>query len=63
MSRESLVAFLRKVAEDEALRKQFTQFAAEHGFDLGELRDADLDAVAGAGKSTISSMDREGTIE
>ena len=63
MSRTSLVAFLRKVAEDTALRKAFTEFATERGFDLGELSDADLDAIAGAGESTISSMGRSGTIE
>jgi len=47
MSSDTVAAFLKKVAEDEALRKEFTQFAAEHGFDFGELNDEDLDAVAG----------------
>ena len=59
MSKETLAAFLKKVAEDEALRKELTQFAAEHGFEFtsDELREADLDNVAGgAGSVGVNAM-------
>ena len=63
MSKETLAAFLKKVAADEVLRKEFTQFAAEHGFDLGELSDEDLDAVAGGGSVFTSKVTQSGGLE
>ena len=63
MSKETLAAFLKKVAEDETLRKEFTRFASEHGFDLGELSDEDLDAVAGGSSVLTSKVTQSGGLE
>ncbi len=55
MSKESLSAFLKMVAEDEDFQSKLVEFAASHGFKFteGELSDADLDGVAGGGSSSI----------
>jgi hypothetical protein len=49
MSKETLVAFLKKVAQDPALQKEFRDLAARHGYDLSsdELGEGELDSVVG----------------
>ncbi len=47
MHQDSLIRFLKKVAEDDALFQEFAALAAKHGFDFSELGDTELDQVAG----------------
>ena len=65
MSKKMLTAFLEKMARDEALRREFAQFAAAHGFELGELTDEDLENVAGGtsgGLNTCSTPTSDGPV-
>ena len=52
--KETLKAFLDKVAEDEELFREFAALAAKHGFDLTELDEEGLDQAAGG--ATLSAM-------
>ena len=45
MRRLTLAEFLNEVAESEGLRMKLARFAAEQGFDLGELSEDDLRAL------------------
>lgn len=49
MSKEAAQAFVKKVMEDETLRKKLVTFAAGEGFEftVEELDEAELDAVSG----------------
>ena len=63
MLRLDLQGFLRKVAADEALRRDVVELAARHGYvlRLDELPDSALEAVAGGGVDTGSKYDLKGT--
>lgn len=58
MTNTTMVAFLKKVAEDERLRREFVELAARHGFriDTDELTIADLKKVAG-GLGRVKKVD------
>ena len=49
MSREAVIAFLRKVADDPGLQEELVGFARERGFEftVEELGDSELDSVTG----------------
>lgn len=49
MTTTTVVAFLKKVAEDEGLRREFIELAAKHGIRItaDELGEAELEKVAG----------------
>lgn len=49
MSQEAVIAFFKRIAQDESLKQELAEFAAQHGFDFtaDELSDADLEQVAG----------------
>ncbi len=49
----TLAEFLKEVAESEGLRMKLARFAAEQGFDLGELGEEDFRAVTGAGQGHL----------
>ena len=49
MSKEAVTAFLKKLTEDEALRRDLVVFAADRGYEftVDELGESELDQVAG----------------
>ena len=51
MSKEAIAAFLRRVAQEEALREDFIVFAGQHGFEFSpdEPSDVRLEIVSGGG--------------
>lgn len=49
MTVTNMLAFMKKVAEDEGLRREFAELAARHGFRFtaDELTEAELEKVVG----------------
>ncbi len=49
MSRESIQQFFHQLAQDDALKADLTEFAAQHGFEFAadELSNEQLEAIAG----------------
>ena len=47
MNTKKLLEFLTKVGEDDHMFRDFVAFASKYGFDLTEVSDKQLDAVAG----------------
>jgi len=64
MSKETLAAFMKKVVEDKALGKEFTQLAADHGFEfaLDELSETDLEDVAGGASIKLRAKSTGGEV-